>query len=71
MLVKHPSSSIGPIKIESIIQTSCTLSFLPATNNGGAKITSYIIQGKNLNRQIWTQSECVLACFRIISKKYC
>ncbi|CAF0814387.1 unnamed protein product [Rotaria sordida] len=54
---ERPGPPIGPIKIDSIIQTGCTLSWLPATDDGGAKITGYIIEGKDINRHSWTQLE--------------
>jgi titin len=58
---ERPGPPIGPIKIDSIIQNGCTLSWLPATEDGGAKITAYIIEGKDVNRQSWTQLESVSA----------
>ncbi|CAF4929782.1 unnamed protein product, partial [Rotaria sp. Silwood1] len=58
---ERPGPPIGPIKIDSIIQTGCTLTWLPATDDGGAKITGYIIEGKDVNRQSWTQLESVPA----------
>jgi titin len=56
---ERPGPPIGPIKIDSINQTGCTLTWLPATFDGGAKITCYIIEGKDVNRHSWTQLESV------------
>ena len=56
-----PGPPAGPIKIDSINETGCTLTWSPATENGGAKITSYIIEGKDVNRQAWIQLESVPA----------
>jgi titin len=56
---ERPGPPLGPIKIDSIIQTGCTLTWLPATEDGGTKITAYIIEGKDVNRQAWTQVESV------------
>ena len=56
-----PGPPTGPIKIDSIIQTGCTLTWLPATDDGGAKVTTYIIEGKDVNRHAWTQLETVSA----------
>lgn len=53
----RPGPPVGPIKIDSIIQNGCTLTWLPATDDGGAKITAYIIEGKDVNRHAWTQLE--------------
>ena len=55
----RPGPPVGPIKIDSITQTGCTLTWLPATEDGGAKITGYIIEGKDVNRHAWTQLESV------------
>ena len=54
---ERPGPPIGPIKIDSIIQTGCTLTWQPATEDGGAKITAYVIEGKDVNRHSWTQLE--------------
>ncbi|CAF3389468.1 unnamed protein product [Rotaria socialis] len=56
-----PGSPVGPVKIDSIIQTGCTLSWSPATDDGGAKITGYVIEGKDVNRQAWIPLENVPA----------
>ena len=53
----RPGPPVGPIKIDSITQTGCTLTWLPAADDGGAKITAYIIEGKDVNRHAWTQLE--------------
>lgn len=58
---ERPGAPVGPIKIDSIVQTGCTLTWLPATEDGGAKITTYIIEGKDVNRHAWTQLESVSA----------
>jgi len=55
----RPGPPQGPVKIDSITQTGCTLTWLPATEDGGAKITAYIIEGKDVNRHAWTQLETV------------
>ena len=57
----RPGPPTGPIKIDSITQTGCTLTWLPATEDGGAKVTTYIIEGKDVKRQAWTQLESVPA----------
>lgn len=57
----RPGPPIGPIKIDSINQTGCTLTWAPATEDGGAKITAYIVEGKDVKRQAWTQLETVSA----------
>jgi titin len=54
-----PGPPIGPIKIDAIIQTGCTLSWLPPTEDGGAKITGYVVEGKDVNRQAWIPLETV------------
>jgi hypothetical protein len=58
---ERPGPPTGPIKIDSIIQNGCTLTWRPATEDGGAKVTSYIIEGKDVKRQAWTQLESVPA----------
>ncbi|UJR23285.1 hypothetical protein I4U23_026301 [Adineta vaga] len=56
---ERPGPPVGPIKIDSIIQTGCTLTWSPATEDGGTKITGYVIEGKDVNRQAWTQLDTV------------
>ena len=58
---ERPGPPMGPIKIDGIIQTGCTLTWSPATDDGGAKITAYIIEGKDVKRQAWTQIDTVPA----------
>ncbi|CAF3878648.1 unnamed protein product, partial [Adineta steineri] len=56
---ERPGPPTGPIKVDAINQTGCTLTWLPATEDGGTKITCYIIEGKEVNRHSWTQLESV------------
>ncbi|CAF0907895.1 unnamed protein product, partial [Didymodactylos carnosus] len=53
----RPSAPQGPVLVDDITQTSCKLSWLPSANDGGAKITAYIVEGKDVKRQAWTQLE--------------
>ncbi len=55
----RPGPPVGPIKIDAIIQTGCTLTWLPATEDGGAKITAYVIEGKDVNRHAWIPIDSV------------
>lgn len=56
-----PGPPTGPIKIDEINQTGCTLTWLPATEDGGAKITAYVIEGKDVNRHSWIPLDTVPA----------
>lgn len=54
---KVPSAPVGPLRIDSVMQSGCTLSWSPPADDGGAKVTGYVIEGKDVTRQAWMPLE--------------
>lgn len=46
---------MGPIKFEGISAEKMTLSWLPPKDDGGSKITNYVIQKREASRKSWIQ----------------
>ena len=44
---------MGPIQFESISADQMTLSWLPPIDDGGSKITNYVIEKREANRKTW------------------
>lgn len=49
----RPGPPVGPIKFESILADKMTISWLPPLDDGGSKITNYVIEKKEANRRTW------------------
>lgn len=49
----RPGPPSAPIKFEEIKAEQITLSWLPPKDDGGSKITNYVIERRVSNRQTW------------------
>uniref|UniRef100_A0A5K3EN24 non-specific serine/threonine protein kinase n=1 Tax=Mesocestoides corti TaxID=53468 RepID=A0A5K3EN24_MESCO len=49
-----PSAPIGPLEITNVRANSCTLSWSPPDENGGAPITNYVVEKQEGSSSEWT-----------------
>ncbi|XP_067930808.1 twitchin-like [Watersipora subatra] len=55
MRVKAPPCACrGPLKVSDITSSSANLSWLPPSNNGGYKVTHYLIERQEVGKGYWT-----------------
>lgn len=54
-ILGRPGPPVGPIKFESISADQMTLSWLPPLDDGGSKITNYVIEKREANRKTWVR----------------
>lgn len=54
-----PSTPVGPLAISNIQQKGCTLSWSPSTDDGGSRISSYIVEARESKRATWYQVDTV------------
>lgn len=50
-----PSAPQGPLQISDVNQTQATLSWKPPVNDGGARITSYVVEKRDMMKDEWTE----------------
>ncbi|KAK0400071.1 hypothetical protein QR680_003339 [Steinernema hermaphroditum] len=48
-----PSAPVGPLQISGISQTEATLSWRPPTDDGGSRITNYVIEKRDVIKDEW------------------
>lgn len=51
--VGRPGPPVGPIKIEEVFAERIGLSWNPPIDDGGSKITNYVIEKREDNRKTW------------------
>ena len=51
----RPGAPSAPIKFEEIREDKITLSWLPPKDDGGSKVTNYVIWRRVANRKTWVQ----------------
>ncbi|TMS38626.1 hypothetical protein L596_005310 [Steinernema carpocapsae] len=49
-----PSAPTGPLQITGVNQTEATLSWRPPTDDGGSRITNYVIEKRDVIKDEWT-----------------
>lgn len=59
LIVDVPEKPVGPIKIFDITKDSVTLTWKPPGNDGGAPITGYNIEYRNVNKPTWDRAGSV------------
>lgn len=67
----RPGPPEGPIKFESISADQMTLSWLPPKDDGGSKITNYVIEKREANRRSWVHvtnepKECIFTVPKLL-----
>uniref|UniRef100_F1KQB5 non-specific serine/threonine protein kinase n=1 Tax=Ascaris suum TaxID=6253 RepID=F1KQB5_ASCSU len=50
-----PSSPQGPLQISDVSKTQAVLSWKPPVNDGGARLTGYVVERKDLSKDEWTE----------------
>lgn len=53
MFLGRPGVPVGPIKIGEIFAERIGLSWNPPTDDGGSKITNYVVEKREENRKTW------------------
>uniref|UniRef100_A0A4W3IYH8 Fibronectin type-III domain-containing protein n=1 Tax=Callorhinchus milii TaxID=7868 RepID=A0A4W3IYH8_CALMI len=51
----RPGPPVGPIKFEGISAEHITLAWLPPKDDGGSKITNYVVEKREANRKTWME----------------
>lgn len=49
----RPGVPVGPIKFEEVFAERIGLSWKPPTDDGGSKITNYVVEKREENRKTW------------------
>ncbi|KAK6110371.1 Fibronectin type III domain family protein [Brugia pahangi] len=49
----RPSTPQGPIKVTNVTKESCILNWQPPQDDGGAEITNYVVEKRDLQSNIW------------------
>eukprot|EP00061_Rhincodon_typus_P019022 g48455.t1 len=67
----RPGPPVGPIKFEGISAEKMTLSWLPPHDDGGSKITNYVVEKREASRRTWIQvandvKECTCAVPKLL-----
>lgn len=71
LLTGRPGPPEGPIKFEEITAENMTLAWLPPKDDGGSKITNYVIEKREANRKIWSPvtkeaKECIYTIPKLV-----
>jgi len=56
-----PSAPTGPLVITEMKQTGCTLLWAPPADDGGSRLTSYVVEAREARRATWYQVDIVEA----------
>lgn len=54
-----PSAPTGPLCITEMKQTGCTLLWAPPGDDGGSRVTSYVVEAREARRATWYQVDVV------------
>ncbi|CAG5115700.1 unnamed protein product [Candidula unifasciata] len=48
-----PGAPVGPLAVSDITKRSCRLAWKPPTDDGGSKITSYLVERQEVGKPYW------------------
>lgn len=51
-----PEAPVGPVEFSEITKDSVTLTWTPPTNDGGSKITGYVVEQRDVKRATWLKT---------------
>uniref|UniRef100_A0A0N5AQN4 non-specific serine/threonine protein kinase n=1 Tax=Syphacia muris TaxID=451379 RepID=A0A0N5AQN4_9BILA len=53
VVLDKPSPPVGPIEVTDVTKDSCTLSWQPSEDDGGAEISNYVVEKRDTQTNTW------------------
>ncbi len=60
-----PCKPTGPLEVSDITKSSCHLKWKPPKDDGGCRVTGYVVERKEVGKPYWST---ISSCCRVSSK---